>query len=149
MQTLTTKFGRNLLVLDRYSFVKDKNGPLGKIYWKCIEFQRKQCRKRIPTKMVSLWKAQAILAIGIYSHPAEPEKIEVRKAMMKITKLAKSTTDSNQVIIADALASVDVEVQQHMAQIQSISRSIRHIRQQTDGLKILTQVITRVTENSK
>ena len=57
---------------------------------------------------------------------------------MKITKLAKSTTDSNQVIIADALASVDVEVQQHMAQIQSISRSIRHIRQQTDGLKILT-----------
>ena len=53
--------------------------------------------------------------------------------MMTITKLAKSTTDSNQVIIADVLTSVSVEVQQQMAPIQTISRSIRRIRQQTNG----------------
>ena len=128
MQTLSTKFGRNLRVLDGFSFVKDKDGPLCKVYWKCIEFQRKQCRKRIHTK-----NGEIVESIGIHSHPAEPEKIEVRKAMMNITKLAKSTTDVNQVIIADALASVSVEVQQKMAPIQTISRTIRHIRQQTNG----------------
>ena len=30
MQTLTTKFGRNLQVLDGFSFVNDKDGPFGK-----------------------------------------------------------------------------------------------------------------------
>ena len=69
MQTLTTNFGRNLLVLDGFSFVKDKDGPLSKVYWKCIEFQQKQCRKRIHKN------GEIVESIGIHSYPAEPEKI--------------------------------------------------------------------------
>ena len=42
---------------------------------------------------------EIVESIGIHSHSAESEKIEVRKDLMKIVKLAKSTTDSNQVII--------------------------------------------------
>ena len=45
MEILTTKYGQNLLVIDGFSFIKDKSGPQGKIYWKCIEFQKKAMSK--------------------------------------------------------------------------------------------------------
>ena len=63
LSILKTKFGKEVIVIDGFSFSKDKAALDGKIYWKCIEFQRKLCRKRVYTKMVKIVEALVFITM--------------------------------------------------------------------------------------
>ena len=117
-----------------FTFIKDKAAPDGKIYWKCLEFQRKLYRKRVHTK-----NGEICGIVGVHNHALEPAQVKVRETIQKMETAAKTTVESTQGIIAKALSdpmeiSVKTEIHQALPRIESISRTIRNWRQKAQGM---------------
>lgn len=116
--------GRDLLLVDGYTYRFEKTINEKK-HWKCTDYAKFKCRARCHTEN------EEVLKVSSHNHVQDAAKVEVRKTMDKVKTHGKSTQESTQQIIADALRNVGPSVSAQLPPIRCIKQTVRRARCQT------------------
>lgn len=125
MEIIKTQKGRDMLVLDGYSFLREKKGVNGKLIWKCSEHKDSKCVARCHTIDSALVKS-----IAVHNHVPDEAKIAARKTITDIKQRAATTQEASHQIVATTSAGVTAAVACQLPSVRGIKRTIRRVRQE-------------------
>jgi len=123
MEIIKTQKGREMLVVEAFSFVREKKVANEKVFWKCSEYSKSKCLARCHTIEGVLVKR-----IGEHNHVAHAAKIAARKVVTAIKERATSTQEAGHQILATTSAVVPASVAVQLPSIRGMKQAMRRVR---------------------
>lgn len=128
LEFIKSNKGRDLLVVDGYTFRRDK-AVKRKSYWKCSDYDKFKCRSRCRTE------GDDIVKVSTHNHVPDSAKVEVRRAMTKVKAQAKATQEATHQIVAATLRDVSTAAAGQLPPVRSMKQTVRRARRQ-DGVPL-------------
>lgn len=127
MEFIKTQKGREMLVLDGFSFVRERKGVNGKLIWKCSQYSDSRCLARCHTIDGVLVKN-----IGHHNHVPDAAKIAARKTVEDIKLRAATTQEAGHQIVASTAAVVTAAVAAQLPSVNGLKQTIRRERREKE-----------------
>lgn len=125
MEFIKTQKGREMLVLNSFSFVREKKGADGRLIWKCSGYSGSKCLARCHTLDGVLLKS-----IGEHNHVPHAAKIGARKTLTEMKLRATTTQEPGHQIVATTSAVVTAAVAGQLPSVRGMKQTLRRARRE-------------------
>ncbi|XP_068245328.1 uncharacterized protein [Palaemon carinicauda] len=127
MEFIRSSRGKDILSLDRYIYVKQKDLANGVVSFKCEERRNKaSCKAKVK---VHIQRSEVVGTLHNHTHAPSKGKIDAAKTIQRVNMRAISTKETAQQILSEACRSIDEETRANLPPIHHLRRNIRRHRQ--------------------
>ena len=135
VQFTTTAKGRPLMVIDGYSYIRDRQTD-EKTYWRCGNHRKFNCHYRIHTCNFTTNAAHAniLKCNGVHTTSChrDPLEISLRKFHEDLIDRTKTTQESNDIVLSKCLTQLSTPARLRLPPLDHVERTIRHHRKEND-----------------
>ncbi|XP_071577721.1 uncharacterized protein [Temnothorax nylanderi] len=124
--------GKNQLIADGELYYKHGEGSNGKVIWRCVQYKT-GCR--------GICHTSSVLRDGIILHQTEhtthapnAAAVETKRVVAKLRKKAVTSKEASSSLVASVLGTVSSPVAAQLPSAESLSRTVRGIRQRNNPL---------------
>ena len=125
MEYISSSRGNRKLLYEGFVYVLDKKTEETS-YWRCE--RRKECSGRLSTLVDTLWQEPSV-----HSHPPDPSRVAVERAVSAMIHRAKNSEESTSNIIQNCTHDSPLAAAGSLPKRETLARMIRRKRKAPDG----------------